>query len=146
YEQFCGMPAHDHSNYQSSGTELPVPEISPVRLKERLDAGEDILIVDVRDPHEWEIVSLPVENVLKIPKGDIQAAKNALLAGRKLRDESILAQIPDDREIAFLCRSGKRSADSIRFLWEAGYKNRLVNITGGILAWSDLLDPDMPQY
>ena len=147
YEQFCGMPAHDHSNYQSSnGAEIPVPEISVTRLKARLDAGDDILILDVRDPHEWEIVSLPVANTLQIPKGDIQAAKNALLAGRKLRDESVLAQIPDDREIALLCRSGVRSAASIRFLWEAGYKNRLVNITGGILAWAEEVDPDMPQY
>jgi adenylyltransferase/sulfurtransferase len=146
YEQFCGMPAHDRSLYRSANgaADMPVDEISVTALKARLDAGEDLLILDVRDPHEWEIVAL--DGTLRIPKGEILAAKNAVLAGRKLREETVLAQIPDDRELIVHCRSGVRSADSIRFLREAGYKNRLLNVRGGILAWADEVDPSLPKY
>jgi adenylyltransferase/sulfurtransferase len=137
YEQFCGMPAHDRSLYRSANgaADMPVDEISVTALKARLDAGEDLLILDVRDPHEWEIVAL--DGTLRIPKGEILAAKNAVLAGRKLREET---------ELIVHCRSGVRSADSIRFLREAGYKNRLLNVRGGILAWADEVDPSLPKY
>lgn len=144
YEQFCGMPAHDRSLYRTGDAGAPVDEISVRDLKARLDAGDDLLILDVRDPHEWEIVAL--EGTLRIPKGDILAAKNALLAGRKLRHETVLAQIPDDRELIVHCRSGVRSADVIRFLREAGYRNPLLNVKGGILAWADEVDPSLPKY
>jgi sulfur-carrier protein adenylyltransferase/sulfurtransferase len=145
YEQFCGMPAHDHSDFQAqNGAHEPIEEITVKQLKSRLDAGEDLVIVDVRDPHEWQIAAL--DGTLRIPKGDIQTAKNAVLAGRKLRDETVLAQIPTDREVIVHCRSGKRSADSIEFLREAGYKNKLVNLKGGILAWSAEIDPSIPRY
>lgn len=146
YEQFCGMPAHDRSEYrsQNGAKENPVDEITVKELKARLDAGENPVIVDVREPHEWRIVAL--DGALFIPKGDIQAAKNAVLAGRKLREETVLAQIPDDREVIALCRSGVRSADAIRFLREAGYTNRLLNLKGGILAWADEIDRRLPKY
>jgi len=58
----------------------------------------------------------------------------------------VLAQIPMDREVIVHCRSGKRSADSINFLREAGYQNTLVNVVGGILAWADEVDPSLPKY
>lgn len=146
YEQFCGMPAHDRSDYRSANgsKEKPVDEITVHELKTRLDAGEHLLILDVREPHEWSIVAL--DGTLRIPKGDIQAAKNALLAGRKLRDETVLAQIPNDREVIVHCRSGIRSADVIRFLREAGYTNRLLNLKGGILAWANEIDRSLPTY
>ncbi len=144
YEQFCGMPAHDRSLYRTGDAGAPVDEISVRDLKARLDAGEDLLILDVRDPHEWAIVAL--EGTLRIPKGDILAAKNALLAGRKLRHETVLAQIPDDRELIVHCRSGVRSADVIRCLREAGYRNPMLNVKGGILAWADEVDPSLPKY
>ncbi len=145
YEQFCGMPAHDHSEYRAAnGKEAPVDEISVKELKARLDAGQHPVIVDVREPHEWQIVAL--DGTLRIPKGDIQTAKNALLAGRKLREETVLAQIPDDQEVIVHCRSGVRSADAIRLLREAGYKNRLLNLKGGILAWADEIDRSLPKY
>lgn len=145
YEQFCGMPAHDHSDFHTTnGSQEPVEEITVRQLKARMDAGDNLLIVDVRDPHEWDIVAL--DGTLRIPKGDIQTAKNAVLAGRKLREETVLSQIPADREVIVHCRSGKRSADSIEFLREAGYNNRLLNLKGGILAWADEIDRSLPKY
>ncbi len=148
YEQFCGMPAHDHSDYKTaqngSSADKPVEEITVRELKTRIDSGEDLLVLDVRDPHEWEISAL--DGTLRIPKPQIEAAKNDVLAGRKRLDETVLAQIPTDREIIVHCRSGKRSADSIKFLREAGYANKLVNVVGGILAWADEIDPSMPKY
>ncbi|MBZ0281053.1 MAG: molybdopterin-synthase adenylyltransferase MoeB [Anaerolineae bacterium] len=148
YEQFCGMPAHDHSDYKAtvngSSNGATLSEITVRDLKTRLDKGENLLILDVRDPHEWEISAL--EGSLRIPKPQIEAAKNDVLAGRKRREDTVLAQIPSDREIVVQCRSGKRSADSIKFLREAGYTNPLVNLAGGILAWADEIDPSMPKY
>lgn len=148
YEQFCGMPAHDHSDYKTkangSSNGATLSEITVRDLKTRLDKGENLLILDVRDPHEWEISAL--EGSLRIPKPQIEAAKNDVLAGRKRIEDTVLAQIPNDREIVVQCRSGKRSADSIKFLREAGYTNPLVNLAGGILAWADEIDPSMPKY
>jgi len=149
YEQFCGMPAHDHSLYGASEDEeeSPVNEISVTELKAKLDAGEDIVIVDVREPHEWEIAKIDTERAVFIPKGQIQHAKDAVLAGREQESETVLAQIPHDKPVYALCRSGKRSQDSIEFLTEAGYDDsKLTNITGGILAWADAIDPTLPKY
>jgi adenylyltransferase/sulfurtransferase len=149
YEQFCGMPAHDHSDFGAENGHKQeeadtVAEISVTELKSRLDAGEDLLVLDVRNPVEWEISAL--DGTLRIPKPEIEAAMNEVLAGRKQREDTVLAQIPDDREIVVHCRSGIRSADSIKFLQQVGYTNKLVNLAGGILAWADEIDPTMPKY
>ncbi len=149
YEMFCGMPAHDRSDFKAStngNTEKKdtMDEITVKELKQRIDSGEKVTILDVRDPHEWEISAL--EGSLRIPKGQIEAAKNDVLAGRKTPDMTVLAQIPTEGEIVVQCRSGVRSAKSITFLQEAGYKNKLVNLKGGILAWADEIDPSMPKY
>lgn len=147
YEQFCGMPAHDHSAFQSHSANggAPIQEIDVQTLKARIDTGEDLLILDVREPHEWEIAVL--DGTLRIPKGDIQAAKNAVLAGRKLAEETLLDQLPKNQEIIVYCRSGKRSADVIEMLREIGYdNNRLINVQGGILAWARDIDTRMPSY
>ena len=80
-------------------------------------------------------------------KGDIQAAKNALNAARKLAEETVLAKIPKDKPLYVHCRSGKRSADSILFLQEAGYDiKNMYNVAGGILDWAQKIDPTLPQY
>lgn len=147
YEMFCGMPAHDRSLYQTGDTHaaFDLQTITVQQLKTQLDAGEHPLVLDVRDPHEWDIVALP--DTLRIPKGDILAAKNALLAQRKLRDETVLHDIPQDQEIIVMCRSGKRSADVIGFLREAGYDtHKLYNLEGGILAWAQEIEPTLPTY
>jgi adenylyltransferase/sulfurtransferase len=146
YEQFCGMPAHDRSTFHvtNGAKENTIDEITVRELKARLDAGEKLVILDVREPQEWQIVAL--DGALFIPKGDIQAAKNAVLDGRTPRAETVLAQIPDDCDVVALCRSGIRSADAIRFLREIGYTNRLLNLKGGILAWADEIDRSLPKY
>lgn len=147
YEQFCGMPAHDRSTYSSLTHDQPngLREIDVHELKRQIDSGADVVVLDVRDPHEWEIAA--IEGTLRIPKGEIQAAKNAVLAGRKLREETVLAQIPMDKTLLVHCRSGKRSADSILFLAEVGYDmDKMFNVAGGILAWADEIDPTLPKY
>lgn len=148
YEQFCGMPAHDQSTFgvangkQQAGAALD--EISVAALKTRLDAGEDLLILDVRNPIEWEIATL--DDTLRVPKPLIEAAMRDVLAGHKAREETVLAEIPADRELVVYCRSGVRSADSIGFLRKLGYENRLLNLSGGILAWAREIDPSLPTY
>jgi sulfur-carrier protein adenylyltransferase/sulfurtransferase len=147
YEQFCGMPAHDRSSFTSAESKEynGMKEVTVKQLKQAIDNHDDVVVLDVRDPHEWEIAA--IDGTLRIPKGEIQAAKNAILAGRKLREETVLAQIPQDKTLLVHCRSGKRSADSINFLHEAGYDpDKMYNVVGGILAWADEIDPRLPKY
>jgi adenylyltransferase/sulfurtransferase len=150
YEQFCGMPAHDRSEFGRSNGHAAeenldtVEEIDVHTLKARIDRGEDLLVLDVRNPVEWEISAL--EGTLRIPKPEIEAAMNDILAGRKQREQTVLAQIPDNREVIVHCRSGVRSADTIRFLRQVGYRNKLLNLKGGILAWANEIDLTMPTY
>lgn len=147
YEQFCGVPAHDRSEFrvESASNGVPMKQINVHELKDRMEHDPAVVVLDVRDPHEWDIVA--IEGTLRIPKGEIQQAKNAVLAGRKLREETVLAQIPLDKDLLVHCRSGKRSADSIEFLREAGYDpDRMFNVAGGILAWADEIDPSLPKY
>jgi molybdopterin/thiamine biosynthesis adenylyltransferase/rhodanese-related sulfurtransferase len=145
YEQFCGVPAHDHSDFSTVDEFADMRTINVQELNARLQNGENLVVLDVRDPHEWEIASL--DNTLRIPKGEIQASKNAILAGRKLFDETVLANIPKEREIIVFCRSGKRSADVIEMLTEVGYDpDSLKNLEGGILAWARDIDPTLPSY
>lgn len=148
YEQFCGSPAHDRSEYKKqngASDSTPMRQISVKQLKERIDAGDDVLILDVRDPQEWQINAL--DGSLRIPKQQIEIAKDAVLQGRKKREETVLAQIPEDREIIVQCRGGVRSAAVIDYLRQVGYDGeKLVNLAGGITAWARQVDPDMPIY
>ncbi len=121
YEQFCGI----------RGEEAPVttkvPEIQPEELKQRLDAGEDIFILDVREPHEYQICNL---NGYLIPLGDLPKRVH---------------ELDSSREIVAHCRSGVRSAKAVDFLRQAGFR-KVKNLAGGVLAWSDRIDPKMPKY
>ena len=147
YEQFCGVPAHDRSEFtsQNGNGDVHVKEITVTELKQKLDTGEDIVVLDVREPHEWQIAA--IDGTLRIPKGEIQFAKNAVLAGRKLAEETVLSQIPKDKPLMVHCRSGVRSAHSIGFLGEIGYdEDQMYNVVGGILAWADQIDPSLPKY
>ncbi|MFQ5510905.1 MAG: molybdopterin-synthase adenylyltransferase MoeB [Candidatus Krumholzibacteriia bacterium] len=117
YEEFCG-----------EGTSaVAVPEMTPRELKARLDAGDDTFVLDVREPHESRICHL--EGHL-IPLREI--------AGR-------LGELDPARDIVVYCRSGVRSATAVDFLCKAGFRN-VWNLRGGILAWSDEVDPSMPRY
>jgi adenylyltransferase/sulfurtransferase len=122
YEEFCGI----------RGEETPamtdgIAEITPKDLKSRMDRGDDLFILDVREPHEYQICNL---NGKLIPLGELPRR---------------VSELDSSREMVVHCRSGKRSADAIHFLQKAGFK-KLWNLKGGVLAWSDQVDPSMPKY
>ena len=122
YEEFCGI----------RGEEAPamtdgIQEITATELKARQDKGDKLFILDVREPHEYQICNL---NGKLIPLGELTRRVNEL-------DSSV--------EMVVHCRSGKRSADAIHFLQTAGFK-KLLNLKGGVLAWADEVDPKMPKY
>jgi adenylyltransferase/sulfurtransferase len=129
YEAFCGVP-------QANGTEAhmtnesEIPEITPAELKQRLDRGERLTIIDVREPHEWDICNLEDHGSRLIPLGQI---------------EERAGEIDPTDEIVLQCRSGARSAKALAALRGRGY-NRLWNLKGGILGWSDDVDPSIPKY
>jgi adenylyltransferase/sulfurtransferase len=121
YQEFCGI----------RGEEAPVgttvPEIQPEDLKRRMDAGENIFVLDVREPHEYQICNL---NGYLIPLGDLPKRMN---------------ELDSSREIVAHCRSGVRSGKAVDFLRQAGFR-KVKNLAGGILAWADRVDPRMPKY
>jgi adenylyltransferase/sulfurtransferase len=128
YEEFCGVPAHDHSEFGKDKKDIrPIPAISVRQLKERLDAGENLFILDVREPHEADISSM---GAVLIPKGVVRQRLN---------------EIPRDIPVIVHCRTGVRSADVVRWLEEEGYTNA-VNLAGGINAWAEKIDPSLPTY
>ena len=103
-------------------------EISVTDLKRKHDAGEDFLLLDVREPDELAIASIPW--AVAMPMGQVP--------GR-------LDELPKDKPIAVLCRSGARSGRVTEFLNENGFPD-VANVAGGILAWSDAIDPSVPKY
>ena len=121
YNEFCGI----------RGEEAPVttnvPEIQPEELKAKLDAGEDVFVLDVREPHEYQICN--IDGYL-IPLGELPKRVH---------------ELDSSREIVAHCRSGVRSAKAVDFLRQAGFR-KVKNLAGGILAWSDKVDPKMPKY
>ena len=121
YYQFCGLRGEE------APPALSVPELEPEELKRRLDAGEEIFILDVREPHEYQICHL---NGTLIPLGDLPRR---------------VSELDSARTIVAHCRSGKRSADAVDFLRKAGFR-KVWNLKGGILAWSDKVDPRVPKY
>ena len=130
YEQFCGMPAHDRSLYQTSANGDAVPGITPQELKARLAAGEDLFILDVREPHEWDISNLAHLGAVLIPKGDVV---------------NRMGELDTAREVIVHCRTGVRSADVIRQLQQHGFK-KMHNLEGGINRWAEEVEPSLPRY
>lgn len=122
YEAFCGL--------KPAGESAALPEITPAELKARLDRGDALTIVDVREPHEWEIANLAPYGARLIPMREIEAR---------------LGELDRDAEIVLHCKTGGRSAIVLRQLREAGY-TRLWNLKGGILAWAEEVDPSLPKY
>jgi len=129
YEQFCGMPAHDHSEY-ATATNGGILSITPLELKRRLDNGDDLLILDVREPYEWTISNLGGLGAMLIPMGQV--------ADR-------LDELDMAREIVVQCRTGSRSAGVIDELQRYGFK-KLLNLEGGINRWASEVDPGLPIY
>jgi len=121
YNEFCGI----------RGEEKPVtagvPEISVEEFKRRLDRGDDLFVLDVREPHEYQICNL---RGYLMPLGEVPKRVH---------------ELDSSREIVVHCRSGVRSAKAVDFLRQAGFR-KVQNLAGGILAWADRIDPSVPKY
>jgi molybdopterin/thiamine biosynthesis adenylyltransferase/rhodanese-related sulfurtransferase len=122
YNQFCGIRGEE-----KPASESKIPEISVEELKRRQDAGEDIYVLDVREPHEYQICNLGGH---LIPLNDLPRRVN---------------ELDSSREIVAHCKMGGRSAKAVDFLRQAGF-TKVKNLTGGINAWADKVDPKMPKY
>src|SRR5580692_10245451 len=138
YDQFCGItPPSEVGPLEvardKAVSDLPVvdgiPQISVQERKRKLDAKEDVFVLDVREPHEYKIVNIGAP---LIPVGEI-ALRTAELADKK------------DREIVVHCKSGARSQKAALALKQAGFTN-ISNLTGGILAWAEKIDPSMEKH
>ena len=124
YDHFCGIvPEAPQEKNLKNG----IPQITVKELKARRDAGEDIFLLDVREPYEFQIAQIGGK---LIPQNDVPQR---------------LAEIPRNREIVVHCRSGARSQKIAEFLKQSGY-NDVVNVAGGILAWADEIDPTVQKY
>lgn len=104
-------------------------EITATELKKRLDAGEDLQIIDVRQPDEYAFAK--IEGAKLIPLGEI--------AGR-------MNEIDENRETVVHCKMGGRSAKAIEIMQASGFSGKLSNLRGGITAWSNEVDPKVPKY
>lgn len=127
YDEFCAPGATTMDAPQQAQA---VPQITPTELKQRLDNGERITLIDVREPFEWDIANLSAYGARIIPLDQVLDR----------RDE-----INPDEDVVIYCRSGSRSAGALRQLRAHGYE-RLTNLKGGIKAWSEEVDPSMPTY
>jgi sulfur-carrier protein adenylyltransferase/sulfurtransferase len=124
YQQFCGIVPETP---QESSVKNGIPQITVKELKRRIDAGEDVQLIDVREPYEFQIAQIGGK---LIPQNDVPQR---------------LAEIDREREVVVHCRSGARSQRIAEFLKQSGYP-RVVNVAGGILAWSDEIDPRVQKY
>jgi adenylyltransferase/sulfurtransferase len=126
YERFCGVGPQPEDEMQEEG----IPEITPTELKARLDRGDRVTIVDVREPWEWEIGNLGAHGARLVPLAELPSRMDELN--------------PAD-DLVMQCRSGARSARAAEFLLSQGFE-RVHNLEGGILRWSDEVDPSIPKY
>jgi adenylyltransferase/sulfurtransferase len=122
YEQFCGVRG------QEAPAASGVVDMTVEDLKKRLDRGEDLFILDVRNPEEFQICRIPGSTLVPLPS----------LPQR-------FGELNPQRELIVHCKSGMRSLKAIHFLREKGFRN-LKNLQGGILAWAERIDPGMPRY
>lgn len=122
YEEFCGLRGQEQPVANTG-----IPEISVEELKQRLDAKDDLFVLDVREPHEYQICNI---NGYLIPLNDLPKRVN---------------ELDPSKDMVVHCRSGVRSAKAVEFLHQAGF-TKAKNLTGGILAWADRIDPKVPKY
>lgn len=122
YQEFCGIP---QANAQATADE--VPEITVQELKKRLDNGENLSVLDVREPHEYEVANIGAR---LIPLNELPER---------------LAELDRDVPLAVHCKTGGRSARAVKLLQETGFQNAF-NVEGGITAWSEEIDPSVPKY
>jgi molybdopterin/thiamine biosynthesis adenylyltransferase/rhodanese-related sulfurtransferase/molybdopterin converting factor small subunit len=122
YQQFCGIPNQSPEPMAVEG------DIDPVEVKAKIDRGDPFVLIDVREPHEYQICRIPHAKL--IPLGDLPKRVN---------------ELDSADEIVAHCKSGVRSAKAVEFLKQAGFR-KVRNMKGGILAWSDKVDPSVPKY
>jgi len=118
------VPAYNHPTPEQAA----VPTLSVQDIKARLDANESLLLLDVREP--YELMVSQIRGAVNIPMSQLPARQH---------------EIPRDRPVVVFCRAGVRSARLIAYLQAAGYTN-LLNMEGGINAWSKDIDPSIPRY
>ena len=123
YEQFCGIRGEEHTPMQTG-----IPEITPAEVKKKMDVHEPFVLIDVREPHEYQICRIPGSKL--IPLGEVPKRMNELNSAD---------------EIVVHCKSGMRSAKAVDLLMKSGFR-KIHNLKGGILAWSDQVDPSVPKY
>jgi adenylyltransferase/sulfurtransferase len=121
YNEFCGIRGEEKA------VDTAVPQMQVEELKRRLDSGDDLFVLDVREPHEYQICNI---GGYLIPLGDLPKRVH---------------ELDSSKEIVAHCRSGVRSGKAADFLRQAGFK-KVHNLAGGILAWADRVDPSMPKY
>src|SRR5688572_16959630 len=124
YEAFCGVVSDDAQQAAASNT---TPHIY---IKHKQESGEDFVLIDVLEPHEFEIVRIP---------GSILIPKDQILSGEAF------AELPQDKPLVLHCKSGQRSAEALAALHKAGFKDA-VHVGGGVLAWAREVDPSLPTY
>lgn len=122
YEQFCGIRGEEHA------VTTKVPEIAAKEVKKMMDERKPFVLIDVREPHEFQICRIPGSTL--IPLGDVPRRMNELNSAD---------------EIVVHCRSGQRSAQAVDLLMKAGFR-KIHNLKGGVLAWANEVDPSMPRY
>lgn len=125
YELFCGMPAHDHEDLGQIGSEW---ELSVQQLAEWRDNGKSFRLIDVREPHEWEIVR--IDDAEFIPLGDLPGQLNTL----DTTDTYVV-----------MCKTGARSGRAVELMRTAGF-SRIKNLVGGVRAWAEEIDTSLPIY
>ncbi len=124
YDAFCGAVSEEAQEAASGST------ITATELKSMIDNGDDIFLVDVREPNEYEIVSIP---------GATLIPKDQFLTG------AALERLPQDKRIVLHCKSGARSAEALAVVKNAGFADA-VHVGGGVLAWVNQVDPSLPTY
>jgi sulfur-carrier protein adenylyltransferase/sulfurtransferase len=124
YEEFCGVVSDEAARAAAGST------ITALELRDMLDAGKDLLLVDVREPVEAEIVQIP---------GSVLIPKDRILSGEAL------AELPLDKPVVMYCRSGVRSAETLAAVKAAGLRDA-THLQGGVLAWAHQVDPSLPTY
>ncbi len=127
YDQFCGIMPPSKETTQVANMQNGVPQIGPEELKRRQTAGEDVFVLDVREPHEFQIANI---GGYLVPLNDLP----------KRIDE-----LDREKNIVVHCKSGGRSQRASEFLQQQGFQH-VENLAGGITAWSDKVDPSIPKY
>jgi adenylyltransferase/sulfurtransferase len=123
YQQFCGMkPMTNEAPAAASGV------IDALELKQKIDRGDKFVLLDVREPHEYQIARIP--GSILIPLGDLPKR---------------LSELDKNADIVAQCKSGGRSQKAVDLLKQNGFQY-VRNMTGGITAWSDKVDPSVPKY